>query len=272
MIRIHDYHMRAFPRAAELHRLDDKCDSVINQSMSVDWYVSLGIKPLTAAVGSRFVAYYRVSTQRQGRSGLGLDAQRKAVADHLNGGDWRIVAEFTEVESGKRADRPKLAEALKTCRVLGATLIIAKLDRLARNVHFVSGLMESGVEFTAVDFPQANRLTVHILAAVAEYEARAISDRTRAALAAAKARGVRLGGDRGARLTTEARRVGAKAVAERANARAVDLAPIVAELRAAGVTSLRAIAGALSDRGIRTPRGVGRWHAGTVAQLLARLG
>jgi DNA invertase Pin-like site-specific DNA recombinase len=117
------------------------------------------------AADAKFVAYYRVSTQRQGRSGLGLDAQRKAVADHLNGGHWRIVAEFTEIESGKRSDRPKLAEALKACRVLGATLIIAKLDRLARNVHFISGLMESGVEFTAVDFPQANRLTVHILAA-----------------------------------------------------------------------------------------------------------
>ena len=114
----------------------------------------------------------RVSTPRQGPSGLGLDAH--GVWDHLNGGDWRIVAQFTEVESGKRSDRPKLAEALKTCRALGATLIIAKLDRLARNVHFISGLMESGVEFTAVDFPQANRLTVHILAAVAEHEAKLI--------------------------------------------------------------------------------------------------
>jgi DNA invertase Pin-like site-specific DNA recombinase len=127
-----------------------------------------------------------VSTRRQGRSGLGLEAQQNAVRDHLNGGDWRIVAEFTEVESGTRPGRPKLVQALKTCRALGATLIIAKLDRLARNVHFVSGLMEPGVEFTAVDFPQANRLTVHILAAVAEHEAKMISERTRVALAAAK--------------------------------------------------------------------------------------
>jgi DNA invertase Pin-like site-specific DNA recombinase len=152
-----------------------------------------------------FVAYYRVSTQRQGRSGLGLEAQQKAVRDHLNGGNWRIVAEFTEIESGQRPGRPQLAAALKACRAVGATLIIAKLDRLARNVHFVSGLMESGVEFTAVDFPQANRLTVHILAAVAEHEAKMISERTKAALAAAKRRGVKLGGDHGARLTVKAR-------------------------------------------------------------------
>jgi hypothetical protein len=118
----------------------------------------------------------RVSTARQGRSGLGLEAQREAVRNHLNGGDWRVVAEFTEVESGKRKDRPKLAEALAACRVHNAKLIIAKLDRLARNVAFVSTLMEAGVEFEAVDFPQANRLTIHILAAVAEHEAKVITD------------------------------------------------------------------------------------------------
>ena len=142
----------------------------------------------------RFVAYYRVSTDKQGRSGLGLDAQREAVHRHLNGGSWHLVAEVIEVESGKRNDRPKLSEALRLCRIHKATLIIAKLDRLARNVHFTSGLMESGVDFVAVDFPQANRLTIHILAAVAEHEAGMISARTRAALAAAKARGVQLGG------------------------------------------------------------------------------
>src|SRR3989344_4578374 len=137
----------------------------------------------------RFIAYYRVSTARQGRSGLGPDAPREAVRSYLNGGAWSLVAEVTEVESGKRNDRPKLTEALRLCRLHKATLIIAKLDRLARNVAFVSSLMESGVEFTAVDFPQANRLTVHILAAVAEHEAKAISERTKSALAAAKARG-----------------------------------------------------------------------------------
>jgi DNA invertase Pin-like site-specific DNA recombinase len=226
---------------------------------------------MTGPHNGNFVAYYRVSTQRQGRSGLGLDAQQQAVRDHLNGGNWRIVAEFTEVESGKRSDRPKLAEALKTCRALGATLIIAKLDRLARNVHFVSGLMESGVEFTAVDFPQANRLTVHILAAVAEHEAKMISERTKAALAAAKRRGVKLGGDRGARLTQKARKAGWEARQARANERAADLAPIVKDLQASGATSLRAIAAGLNERGIQTPRGTGQWQAGSVALLLARL-
>src|SRR5919205_517927 len=144
-----------------------------------------------------FVSYLRVSTARQGRSGLGLEAQRQAVTDFLNGGNWHLAAEVVEVESGKRNDRPKLAEALRLCRLHGAVLIIAKLDRLARNVAFISNLMESRVEFTAVDFPQANRLTVHILAAVAEHEREMISQRTKAALAAAKARGTQLGGHRG---------------------------------------------------------------------------
>jgi DNA invertase Pin-like site-specific DNA recombinase len=135
------------------------------------------------------VAYYRVSTAKQGASGLGLEAQKESVRGYLKGGSWSIVDEVTEIESGKNNDRPALATALALCRVHGATLIIAKLDRLARNVHFVSGLMESGVEFTAVDFPQANKLTVHILAAVAEWEAAMISQRTKVALAAARARG-----------------------------------------------------------------------------------
>jgi Resolvase, N terminal domain len=154
---------------------------------------SIVISDRTMAKGS-FVAYYRVSTERQGRSGLGLEAQQEAVRSYLNGGRWRLDAEVIEIESGKRSDRPKLAEALRLCRLHGAKLIIARLDRLARNVAFVSALMESGVDFVAVDFPQANRLTVHILAAVAEHEAKAISERTKAALAAAKARGKKLGG------------------------------------------------------------------------------
>src|SRR3954453_2415545 len=163
----------------------------------------------------KFVAYYRVSTERQGRSGLGLEAQQEAVRAYLNGGSWRLVAEVIEVESGKRADRPKLAEALRLCRMHGAMLIIAKLDRLARNVAFVSNLMDSGVEFTAVDFPQANRLTAHILAADAAHEPKSISERTKVALAAAKARGVRLGGNRGSLTAEVSRRGSAAGVAAR---------------------------------------------------------
>src|SRR3954462_14887614 len=144
------------------------------------------------AVG-RFVAYYRVSTDKQGKSGLGLEAQREAVQSYLNGGSWTLAAAVTEVESGKRNDRPELDRALGLCRLYGATLVVAKLDRLARNVAFISKLMESGVDFVALDLPQANRLTVHILAAVAEHEAAMISQRTKAALAAAKARGIKLG-------------------------------------------------------------------------------
>src|SRR5215218_5506994 len=114
----------------------------------------------------RFVAYYRVSTDRQGKSGLGLEAQRKAVLDYLNGGAWELVGEFTEVESGKRSDRPELERALEACRRQKAKLVIAKLDRLSRNLAFIATLMEAGVEFVAVDNPHANKLTVHILAAV----------------------------------------------------------------------------------------------------------
>jgi DNA invertase Pin-like site-specific DNA recombinase len=218
-----------------------------------------------------FVAYYRVSTQRQGRSGLGLEAQQTAVRDYLNGGDWRLVAEVTEVESGKRTDRPKLAEALKLCRIHDATLIIAKLDRLARNVAFISNLMESGVEFHAVDFPQANRLTVHILAAVAEHEAKIISERTRAALAAAKRRGVKLGGYRGTVISKAMRKASADAIAKRADARAVDLGPTIAEVQAAGAKSLRDIATGLNERGITAARG-GQWTAVQVSRVLSRQG
>jgi DNA invertase Pin-like site-specific DNA recombinase len=149
-------------------------------------------RPLTA-----FVAYFRVSTQKQGQSGLGLEAQKEVVRRHVERCGGTITAEFIEVESGKRADRPQLASALALCKKSGATLIIAKLDRLARNVAFIANLMDAGVDFTACDLPQASRLTIHILAAVAENEAKAISERTKAALAAKKAQGFKLGGYRG---------------------------------------------------------------------------
>lgn len=218
----------------------------------------------------KFVAYYRVSTQKQGVSGLGLEAQRSAVLDYLNGGRWTLIAEETEVESGKNNDRPALAKALAMCRIHNATLIIAKLDRLARNVAFISNLMESGVEFTAVDFPQANRLTVHILAAVAEHEAAMISARTKAALQAAKARGVVLGGNRGAfnaENTTRGRLRGLETRQKRAQKRAADLLPVIQSIRNEGVTSANAIAGALNQRSIPAPRG-GAWNHIQVQRVL----
>jgi DNA invertase Pin-like site-specific DNA recombinase len=217
----------------------------------------------------KFVSYLRVSTARQGASGLGLEAQRASVAGYLNGGDWALVQEVVEVESGKRNDRPALVDALRLCRKHRATLVIAKLDRLARNVAFISNLMESGVEFVAVDMPQANRFVVHILAAVAEHEAEAISKRTKAALAAAKARGTQLGGRR---VSTERwAEIGLKArVAKSAEAdkRAATLVvPVIHELQAAGATSLRQIAAALNERNIATPRG-GEWSAVQVQRAL----
>jgi DNA invertase Pin-like site-specific DNA recombinase len=142
------------------------------------------------------VAYLRVSTKKQGQSGLGLEAQRTAVADYAAKEGCKVVAEYVEVESGKKAARPELAKALNHCRAAKAVLVVAKLDRLARNVAFLSGLMEAGVDFVACDNPTANKFTVHILAAVAEQEAKAISERTRVALAAAKKRGVKLGSAR----------------------------------------------------------------------------
>jgi DNA invertase Pin-like site-specific DNA recombinase len=222
----------------------------------------------------KFVSYLRVSTARQGISGLGLEAQREAVAGYLNGGRWTLAQEVVEVESGKRNDRPAIAEALRLCRLHRATLIIAKLDRLARNVHFISSLMESGVDFIAVDFPQANRLTVHILAAVAEHEAAMISTRTKAALAAAKARGVALGGQRGSvgRMKRIGRKGNAASAAARSEAvakRNQDLLPAIEDIRASGSTSPQKIADALNARGITAARG-GAWSAVQVRRILER--
>lgn len=211
----------------------------------------------------KFVGYYRVSTKRQGASGLGLDAQKQAVAQHLNGGRWRMVGEFTEVESGKRNDRPQLAAALRACQLYGATLVIAKMDRLARNVHFISGLMESGVEFVAVDFPQANRLTIHILAAVAEHEREMISARTKAALAAAKRRGVRLGNPNLKPGTNTNKATATKRA--KAGDFAARVRPVMQEIGG----SYRQIAAALNDRGIGTRRG-GEWSATQVMRVMQR--
>jgi DNA invertase Pin-like site-specific DNA recombinase len=218
----------------------------------------------------KFVAYYRVSTAKQGASGLGLEAQQEAVRSYLNGGRWQMVSEVTEIESGKRNDRPALANALALCRIHGATLVIAKLDRLARNVNFISNLMESGVEFTAVDLPQANRLTIHILAAVAEHEAVMISARTKAALAAAKARGTRLGNPTSQIGTRAAEGAQASVVVRKAKAakRSADLLPMVRDIQANGAESLRQIAAVLNTRGIAAARG-GEWSAVQVRRVLA---
>ncbi len=217
-----------------------------------------------------FIAYYRVSTAKQGASGLGLEAQQASVREYLNGGNWNLLAEVTEVESGKRSDRPKLEEARRLCRLHGATLIIAKLDRLSRNARFLLELQESGVDFVAVDMPSANKLTVGIMALVAQDEAERISARTKAALAAAKARGVKLGGNRGAELTDAAREASRAMRTGKAEARASDLAPLIKELQAQGVTSLREIAKALNDRGIPTARGK-EWAPEQVRRVLAKL-
>jgi len=223
------------------------------------------------ATNGTYVGYYRVSTDRQGRSGLGLEAQRAAVAGYLDGGNWTLLDTFTEVESGRRNDRPELAKALDLCRRRKATLVIAKLDRLARNVAFIANLMDADVEFVAVDMPEATRITLHIYAAMAEHEAEQVSQRTKAALAAAKARGRKLGWSipsrRGEQVVASLKGV----VVNRAKAdqRAANVLPVIRDIERAGVTTLQGIADALNARGIRTARGR-RWYASTVRNLLVR--
>jgi DNA invertase Pin-like site-specific DNA recombinase len=218
----------------------------------------------------KFIGYLRVSTEKQGLSGLGIEAQRKAIDDYLNGGQWELLAEYVEIESGRRSDRPELAKALAQSKATGATLVIAKLDRLSRNVAFISNLMESGVEFVAVDMPMANRLTVHVLAAVAEHEREMISQRTMAALAAAKVRGVKLGNPNGARALHGLGNAHAvAAVKAGADAHMSRVLPVIEAIHAEGTTSLHGIAAELGRRGILTARS-GHWYATTVKNLLDR--
>jgi DNA invertase Pin-like site-specific DNA recombinase len=223
----------------------------------------------------KFVAYYRVSTDRQGKSGLGLEAQRQAVATYLNGGNWQIVDEYTEVESGKRSDRPALEKALAAARLHRAPLIVSKVDRLTRSVAFLSRLLEAGVDVRFADLPQiegaTGRFMLQQMVAVAELEAGMISARTKAALAAAKKRGTELGGFRGKAPTAKHRAAARAAVQRRADARATDIGPTIAALQAAGATSLRAIAAGLNEKGIPTARGTGEWTATQVARVLERL-
>jgi DNA invertase Pin-like site-specific DNA recombinase len=216
------------------------------------------------------VTYYRVSTSKQGKSGLGLEAQRHAIEQHLEAGGWQLVSEFVEIESGKLNQRPQLEAALAQCELTGATLIVAKLDRLSRNVAFLAALQDSGTKFVAADMPEANELTIHIMAAVAQAERKAISQRTREALAAAKARGVALGGRRDN--TEDLRKGPAASAAKRsrvAQERAHKVGRQIQALRLEGHASLRQLAFALTAKGITAPRG-GSWSASQVRTVLRR--
>jgi DNA invertase Pin-like site-specific DNA recombinase len=217
----------------------------------------------------KFVSYLRVSTARQGHSGLGLEAQRGAVETFLNGSRWKVINEFVEIESGSRDDRPKLAEALSVCRLHNATLVIAKLDRLSRDAHFLLGLTKAGVRFVAADMPEANEMVVGMMAVVAQAERKMISQRTKAALAAAKARGVKLGKPENLRNQIVGCANGRAARTRAAINRAGDLLPIMADIKTSGASSLRAIAVELNSRGIPTAR-EGVWTATQVKRVLER--
>ncbi len=215
----------------------------------------------------RFVSYLRVSTAKQGKSGLGLEAQKAAIGAYLNGGDWKLLGEFVEVESGANDDRPELAKALAACRLHRATLLVAKQDRLSRDPHYLHGLDKAGVPYLSVDQPDADGFMRGIKVLVAREERRLIGERTRAALQAAKARGVKLGGYRGGPAPDAA--LGGAARREQADAFARDVAPVLTELRAAGM-SLSAMAAELNRRDIPTSR-EGHWTATAVRRVLARL-
>lgn len=220
----------------------------------------------------RFVSYIRVSTAKQGASGLGVEAQRAAVEQFVRQQGGVVASEFLEIESGRKADRVELRNAIATAKRLGATLVIAKLDRLARNVRFLAELLEANVAFQAVDNPHANKLTLHILAAVGQAEAEAISQRTTAALAAYRARGGKLGASRPEcrNLTAEARQKGSKAAATARTAAAAELRsslrPELEAWRAEGMT-LAAIAQRLNDRGEKTSRGKAWTHVAVLRAL-----
>jgi DNA invertase Pin-like site-specific DNA recombinase len=235
----------------------------------------------------KFISYCRVSTERQGKSGLGLDAQRKAVDDFLNGGCWQLLQEYIEVETGKHDQRPVLIEALHHCKVTGATLVIAKLDRLSRDLEFIARLQKSGTRFVCADMPEATELTVHLFAAIAQHERKTTSERTRAALGSIKrtieehgrytsrTRGTtieRLGNPHGAAALRRAGKGNAAAIAavhELADEHARDILPVIEDIRRSGITSFEGIARELNNREIRTARG-GAWHPSTVRNLLAR--
>ena len=226
-------------------------------------YWTLDMKSTSPA----YIAYLRVSTSKQGESGLGLEAQRESVRRCV--GDAVLIAEFVEIESGKRADRVELAKALAECRRTGATLIVAKLDRLSRNLKFLATMLEGDVKFIAADNPSANELTLGILSVVAQAEARMISERTKAALAAAKARGVKLGGTYQRPFGEAEQARGRASIKAGADTRADALMPVLDDLRAAGVTSFGGLARGLTERGVKTARG-GEWTAMQVKRVMER--
>lgn len=216
-----------------------------------------------------YIAYLRVSTDKQGEQGHGIYAQRQAIRNYLmaNGGD--LLEEYVEVESGKKNDRPELLRAIQRCKTSRATLIIAKLDRLSRNMAFVANLMDSGIEFIACDNPYANKLTIHIMAAIAEHEREMISRRTKEALAAAKLKGVKLGGYRGTYLTDEIRQSALSARREKSMEYSAIVAPFIQKQLKNGY-SLNAIAGILNQQKVVTVRG-GKWTAKSVSRVIDAL-
>ena len=219
----------------------------------------------------KFVAYYRVSTDRQGASGLGLQAQRDAIHNYLNGGRWSLIGEFTEIESGTRkrlSKRPMLESAVKLCKRERATLIVAKLDRLARDVQFISELLNSQVKFICADAPEADRTFLQMMSVFAEYEGRRIGERTKAALHQLKKQGKKLGSP-----TPEiGSAAGTKVLIEQADAYADRVGPVVREIiKKSGASTLRDIASALQHKGVLTPRGNSEWRPSQVSNLLKRV-
>ena len=221
----------------------------------------------------KYIAYYRVSTSKQGRSGLGLEAQKEIVQRHLNGGDWSIIAEFTEVESGKKSDRrrPELKKALDLCEAEGAILVVAKLDRLTRNVPFLSTLLERQARFIACDIPDMgnpaqNRFILQMMANIAEFEAEQTSARTKVALAAAKKRGVVLGSPN----PQAGAKKGGRSSAKIADEHAAEVNKVIEELQRYGCDTLQKIAKGLEARGVKTSRGGAKWYPSSVKNMLAR--
>jgi DNA invertase Pin-like site-specific DNA recombinase len=217
----------------------------------------------------KFVAYFRVSTDRQGKSGLGLDAQRERITTYLNGGSWSLIGEYTEIESGRMNDRPALANAIKLCKKEKATLVVATLDRLTRDLAFGAQLLnDTKVKFVCADFPEASRELLQMRMVFAEWEARKIGERTKAALTELKKKGVKLGSP----TPMIGSVAGTKRIQDKADAFAERVGPVVRDIiKKSGANTLRDIATQLSNRGVETPRGNTEWSASQVSNLMKRI-